>query len=221
MPTAAVEAYLETIYNLAMEGEPVIAARLAEHFGVSRATVSEMVGRLVTGGYVALGASKHLTLTDVGRELTEQALRRHRLTERLLFEVLGMDWVSAHEQAHALEHWISAEVEERISALLGQPQTCPHGNPIPGNAPAAPEFLRSQGAFRLSQTEEGQSVRVVLISEVVEDESALLRALGEQGIRPEGHLTVLTNRAAEPVIFEAEGRRHSIDPALAGKVWVR
>src|ERR1051326_5293834 len=101
-----------------MEDETVIGARLADKFRVSRATVTETIRRLVADGYVHQEADKSVTLTPLGREVTEQALRRHRLAERLLFDVLGMDWVSAHEQAHALEHWISGEVEQRISTLL-------------------------------------------------------------------------------------------------------
>ncbi|MBV9278642.1 MAG: metal-dependent transcriptional regulator, partial [Chloroflexi bacterium] len=184
MPSPVVEEYLETIYNMAMEGEPVIGARLADKFHVSRATVTETVRRLVADGYALQNTDKSLALTPTGRELTEQVLRRHRLAERLLFDVLGMDWISAHEQAHALEHWISGEVEQRISTLLGHPRTCPHGNPIPGNATSGMAFLREQEAFRLSQARQGQTVRVVLISEVVEDESELLRRLSDTGIHP-------------------------------------
>src|SRR5437868_1786449 len=129
MASPVAEAYLETIYNMRMEGETVIGARLAEKFQVSRATAGETIRRLVTDGYIVQHGDKSVTLTPEGQRLTELVLRRHRLAERLLFDVLGMDWVSAHEQAHALEHWISDEVEQRISALLGHPATCPHGNP--------------------------------------------------------------------------------------------
>jgi len=150
MASPVAEAYLETIYNMGMEGEPVIGARLAEKFRVSRATAGETIHRLVADGYIVQHDDKSVALTTEGQELTERVLRRHRLAERLLFDVLGMDWVSAHEQAHALEHWISPEVEERISALLGQPATCPHGNPIPGSAPRTKDFLRAHQAVRLS-----------------------------------------------------------------------
>lgn len=188
MLSAAAETYLETIYNMTMEGERVIAARLADHFRVSRATVSQMVKRLTVEGYVTQLEGRVLMLTAEGSALTEGILRRHRLAERLLFDVLGMDWVSAHEQAHALEHWISPDVEERISTLLNRPRTCPHGNPIPGNAPSGLEFLRQQGGFRLTDAEEGQTVRVILLSEVVEDESDVLRRLSGKGIHPSAAL---------------------------------
>ena len=150
MATPVAEAYLETIYNMTMEGEPVIGARLADRFSVSRATATETIKRLVADGYAVQHPDKSVALTPAGQDITEQALRRHRLTERLLFDVLGMDWISAHEQAHALEHWISDEVEQRISALLGHPATCPHGNPIPGNASSGWAFLKEQDAIRLA-----------------------------------------------------------------------
>lgn len=220
MASQVTEEYLETIYNLWMESEPVIAARLAEKFGVARATVSETLKRLVAEGFVELGPNRAIELTAKGRELTEQILRRHRLAERLLFDVLGMDWVSAHEQAHALEHWISAEVEARISSLLGNPRTCPHGNPIPGNASSGTEFLREQSAFRLADAGLGQTVRVVLISEVVEDESAVLRQLSDTGIHPRAELTLLEPDPEEAVVFQTAGRRCAVQRDLAGKIWV-
>jgi DtxR family Mn-dependent transcriptional regulator len=220
MVSAVAEAYLETIYNMAMEGEPVIGARLADKFGVSRATVTETVKRLVADGYAVQREDKSVALTPAGRQLTEQVLRRHRLAERLLFDVLGMDWISAHEQAHMLEHWISEQVEERISTLLGHPRTCPHGNPIPGNAASGTAFLKEQNAFRLSEAAQGQTVRVVLISEVVEDESEVLRRLSDKGIHPQARLTVLETDPTSAVVFEVEGQVRSVPWELAGKIWV-
>lgn len=220
MASPVAEEYLETIYNLRMEGEPVIGARLAEKFGVSRATAGETIRRLVADGYATQHADKSVTLTSQGQELTEQILRRHRLAERLLYDVLGMDWVSAHEQAHALEHWISGEVEQRISTLLKHPTTCPHGNPIPGNAPSGAAYLRQQHAFRLSEAEQGRDVRVVLISEVVEDESEVLRRLSDKDVHPSSILRVIETEPTSAVVFEVNGEVHSVSGDLASKIWV-
>jgi DtxR family Mn-dependent transcriptional regulator len=220
MPSPVAEEYLETIYNLAMEGEPVIGARLAEKFGVSRPTVSETIKRLLAEGYVVQSANRHLSLTPAGKELTERVLRRHRLAERLLFDVLGMDWISAHEQAHALEHWISAEVEQRISALLAHPATCPHGNPIPGNASSGEAFLREQHGFRLAEAKAGQTVRVILISELVEDESETLRRLENKRVHPRSLLTIGGGTSEAEVVFEAQGETHAVPHDLAMKIWV-
>ncbi|MGH2411935.1 MAG: metal-dependent transcriptional regulator, partial [Chloroflexota bacterium] len=192
---------------MTMEGDPVIGARLADKFGVARATVTETVKRLVTDGYAVQSADKSLALTPAGRELTEQVLRRHRLAERMLFDLLGMDWIAAHEQAHTLEHGMTEELAQRISDRLDHPLTCPHGNPIPGNASSGMAFLREQHAFRLSQAEPDQRVRVVLISEVVEDETELLRRVGATSIHPRARLLVLTD---EPeVTFEISGHTRS------------
>jgi DtxR family transcriptional regulator, Mn-dependent transcriptional regulator len=220
MASPVAEEYLETIYNIAMEGESVIGARLAEKFRVSRATATETVKRLVADGYAVQREDKSVALTSAGQELTEQILRRHRLAERLLFDVLGMDWISAHEQAHALEHWISEEVEQRISTILGHPRTCPHGNPIPGNATSGTAFLKEQNAFRLSDTQQGKTVRVILISEVVEDESEVLRRLSDKGIHPRARLTVVETDPTSSVVFEVKGKIHSVPRDLATKIWV-
>lgn len=220
MASAVAEAYLETIYNMTMEGDPVIGARLAEKFRVSRATVTETVKRLVAEGYVIQDEQKRLTLTPKGRGETEQALRRHRLAERLLFDVLGMDWIAAHEQAHSLEHGMSEEIAQRISERLGTPLTCPHGNPIPGNASSGMAFLREQKAFRLSEASQGQTVRVILISEVVEDESEVLRRLSDKNIHPNARLTLLEMDPSSAVVFEAKGTVHSVPHDLAAKIWV-
>ncbi len=220
MASPVAEEYLETIYNMTMEGEPVIGARLADKFAVSRPTVTETIRRLITDGYVVQQADKSVALTVEGRILTEQVLRRHRLAERLLFDMLHLDWIEAHEQAHTLEHGMSDELAQRISEQLGHPLTCPHGNPIPGNAPSATTFLRERHAFRLSAATPGSTVEVVLISEVVEDESAVLRRLSDKGIHPGALLNVRQVDAATDLVFETHGDTRRIPFELASKIWV-
>lgn len=220
MASAVTEEYLEAIYNMTMEGDAVIGARLADKFGVSRPTVTETVKRLVAERLVIQCADKSLTLTAAGRRLTEDVLRRHRLAERMLFDLLGMDWIEAHEQAHTLEHGMTGELAARISERLGHPATCPHGNPIPGNTTSGIAFLREHAAFRLTEAKPGQPVRVVLISEVVEDESAVLRQVGEAGIHPRARL-VPHALDAEHCVVDRDGVRHTLPRALATKIWVR
>ena len=205
---------------MTMEGEPVIGARLAEKFRVSRATVSETIKRLVADGYAVQREDRSIALTRAGRELTEKVLRRHRLAERLLFDLLGMDWISAHEEAHTLEHGMSDAMERQISERLSHPRTCPHGNPIPGNAPSGEAFLREQSAFRLSVARQGQTVGVVLISEVVEDESEVLRRLSDIGIHPASLLTIVETDPASAVVFQVKGQIRSVPRELAAKIWV-
>lgn len=221
MASPVEESYLETIYNMSMEDGHVRAVELAGKFGVSRPTVAQTLRKLSEEGLVTQDRSSGVHLTDEGKRQTEQLLRRHRLAERLMFDVLGMDFINAHEQAHTLEHWISPEVEARITAMLGNPQTCPHGNPIPGNAPGGVDYLRGLGAFRMSTVKTGARIVVVSISEVVEDETALLAQLHNTGIVPDHELHVLNASAADTIRYETHGCAHQIPFGLAEKIWVR
>src|SRR5215472_305543 len=180
--SATVEEYLETIYNLSMENEIVIGARLAERFHVAPPSVTEMLKRLVRDGYIEMNSKRQVTLTEPGYQAAEAVLRRHRLTERFLVDMLGMQWHEVHEEACRLEHFISGAVENRVFASLNNPTTCPHGNPIPGLVPNARSYLKDQHAMRLSTLAVGQTASILLISEVVEDEEALVLYMHEKGL---------------------------------------
>ena len=132
-----VEEYLETMLALGEEGVPVIQARIAERLGRSAPSVSEMLDRLTEEGYVTR-EGRRLSLTESGRALAEKVVRKHRLAERLLVDVIGLEWHKVHREAGRWEHVISDDVEARLVELLGDPATCPHGNPIPGSRSAAP-----------------------------------------------------------------------------------
>src|ERR1041385_6165865 len=127
------EEYLESILAIEEEGVVPMRARLVERLGLSAASVSETVGRLRDHGYVELHGDRSLHLTDKGRRLATTVVRRHRLAERLLIDVIGLEWEKVHREADRWEHAISADVEEKLVELLGDPATCPHGNPIPGS----------------------------------------------------------------------------------------
>ncbi len=225
--SATVEEYLETIYNMSAENEVVIGARLAEKFGVSAPTVTEMLKRLVRDGYVEMDNKRQVTLTDAGNQAAEAVLRRHRLTERFLADMLGMQWHQVHEEAGRLEHFISGAVEERVIASLNYPTTCPHGNPIPGSVPSARTYLKDQGAIRLSTLANGEKAAVLLISEVVEDEEGLILYLHEKGLTPGTLLTVLSqdvgntsDNQQEDFRLQVEGYEVRISEAVASKIWV-
>ncbi len=225
--SATVEEYLETIYNMSAENEVVIGARLAEKFGVSAPTVTEMLKRLVRDGYIEMDNKRQVTLTNAGNQAAEAVLRRHRLTERFLADMLGMQWHQVHEEAGRLEHFISGAVEERVIASLNNPTTCPHGNPIPGSVPSARTYLKDQGAIRLSTLAHGETATVLLISEVVEDEEGLILYLHEKGLTPGTLLTVLSqdvgnksDNQQEDFRLQVEGREVRISEAVASKIWV-
>src|SRR5438874_7827054 len=133
------EEYLEAIYELQEEGTPVIQARLAERLGHAPPSVSEMIGRLRGDAYLE-AEGRALRLTSKGRKRAESVVRKHRLAERLLTDVIGLEWHKTHLEACRWEHVISDDVEARLIVLLGNPTTCPHGNPIPGSGGTTPEL---------------------------------------------------------------------------------
>ncbi len=230
--SATVEEYLETIYNLSMEYELVIGARLAERFHVSAPTVTEMLKRLVRDGYIEMDNKRHVTLTEAGNKAAEAVLRRHRLTERFLVDMLGMQWHQVHEEACRLEHFISGAVESRVIASLNNPTTCPHGNPIPGSVPNARTYLKDNHAVRLSTVLIGGRVSILCVSEVVEDEEALILYMHEKGLTPGIQLLVLAqdSQANLSVSTQEPGSEEvkllvadhvvSISGAAATKLWV-
>jgi DtxR family Mn-dependent transcriptional regulator len=170
-----------TIRYMTGEGQPVIAARLAERLGVSPATVSEMVTRLTREGLLIVDEStRQLELTPTGRATAERTFRRHALAEWLLTEVVGLGWAEADEEAHHLQHALSERVTDRIDDLLGRPPTCPHGNPIPrdGRTPQRP------AGTPLSEAGSGEEVTILRVTEQAEEDARLLTFLQEHEVRP-------------------------------------
>ena len=189
-----VEEYLETMLGLDEEGVPVIQARIAERLGRSAPSVSEMLDRLTDDGYVTR-EGRRLSLTESGRSLAEKVVRKHRLAERLLVDVIGLEWHKVHREAGRWEHVISDDVEARLVELLGDPATCPHGNPIPGSHSPAPGV----DTRPLAETVEGERVRLVRISEEVEMNFGSLELLDEGGFIP-GAVARVSGRDPEGTI---------------------
>jgi DtxR family Mn-dependent transcriptional regulator len=188
VPTEAAAEYLMTIRYMRGEGQPVIAARLAERMGVSPATVSEMITRLVREDLITVDAdTRQLNLTDTGRTAAERTFRRHALSEWLLTEVIGLGWAEADEEAHHLQNAFSDRVTDRIDELLGRPPTCPHGNPIPreGRTPERP------AGIPLSDARQGTDITILRVTEEAEEDARLLTFLQENGVRPGNLFEVL------------------------------
>lgn len=185
--TPATEDYLKEIYVLTEEGQPVIAARVAEEIGVSPSTMFSALRRLEKDSYVKVARRKEIHLTAKGRKAAETILRRHFLTERFLTDLLGLDWVMAHQEAHRLEHFISPVVEERLAEILHHPSTCPHGNPIPNEAKAP---KRGRGV-PLHSIASGQEVVLQCISEMGERDPRLLGFLLKHKLIPGAKIQVL------------------------------
>jgi DtxR family Mn-dependent transcriptional regulator len=206
--TVAEEEYLQTIFWLQEAGLPMTGANVARAMQLSAPTVHEMIGRLERDGYITRGADKALTFTDNGREHAEGVVRRHRLIERFLTDVLGIPWDEVHEEAERLEHAMSPVLEERMRAAIGDAKTCPHGHPISVGE-------RIVGV-PLADVEPGASVRVLRFENEAED---LLHYLKDAGIEP-GMEGTVAERDDDHVVVEGGGRRCELTRSVAETVAV-
>ena len=208
-----VEEYLETIFALEEEGIPVIQARLAERLGKAAPSVSEMLDRLEADGLI-IRSSRQIAMTPKGAELAQGVVRKHRLAERLLVDIIGLDWDKAHVEAGRWEHVISDDVEDRLVVLLGNPTTCPHGNPIPGVEPVGPEQRR------LAEAQPGDRIRLERITESVEHEAASLSYLGDNGLTP-GTTALIQARAPDGTLTLVVGDATiALGPAMTQRMFV-
>jgi DtxR family Mn-dependent transcriptional regulator len=208
------EEYLEQILELEEEGVPPLRARLVERLGVSAPAVSETVNRLSRAGFTELRDDHTIKLTPKGRKLATTVVRRHRLAERLLLDVIGLEWEKVHREADRWEHAISAEVEEKLVELLGDPMTCPHGNPIPGSKRTA----ETSDYVRLLEAEPGR-VTVTRISEKLELDDDSLRLVAKARLIPGATATVVEQRA-DGVRVKTPAGEHTIPTFVAEQMFV-
>ena len=198
----ATEEYLEAILEIEEEGVIPIRARLVERLGLSAPAVSETVNRLVENGYAELLDDRTLRLTPKGREVAVSIVRRHRLAERLLVDVIGLEWEKVHREADRWEHAISADVEQKLVELLGDPATCPHGNPIPGSRSRQDAAV----TIPLAQADAG-AVRVTRISEKIELDDDALKFLADASLIPGATATVVRVEPTGVVVESDTGER--------------
>jgi DtxR family Mn-dependent transcriptional regulator len=208
------EEYLEAILEIEEEGIVPIRARLVERLGLSAPAVSETVNRLVEHGYAELLDDRTLHLTDKGRAIATSIVRRHRLAERLLVDVIGLEWEKVHKEADRWEHAISAEVEEKLVLLLGDPATCPHGNPIPGSR----HVIEGPTAIPLTQTQPGPVV-VRRISEKVEIDDDAIAFLAGAELIP-GSNAVVVSTSPEGVKVKSATGEQTVPRKLASLIYV-
>jgi DtxR family Mn-dependent transcriptional regulator len=208
------EEYLETILAIEEEGVPPLRARLVERLGLSAAAVSETVNRLVALGYTELRDDRTIRLTEKGRLLATTVVRRHRLAERLLTDVIGLEWEKVHREAARWEHAISADVEEKLVELLGDPTTCPHGNPIPGSRRRA----QPVDTVQLADAEPGP-VTVARISEKLELNDDGLRLLAQARLIP-GCTATIVERKPDGVTVKTSAGEHTVPPHVAEQMYV-
>jgi DtxR family transcriptional regulator, Mn-dependent transcriptional regulator len=208
----AFEEYCECIFELEEDDVDVIQARIAERLRVSRPAVSEMIRRLEAEQLVTI--TDGIVLTDSGLELAQRVVRRHRLAERFLTDLLGLSWADAHHEAGKWEHIMSDAVETAMNRVLGSPTTCPHGNPIPGSSYAAPD------STPLSTLAVGQRFTVNRIPEELEFTPGLLDFLESSSILP-GRSGVLTASSPDgTVTVEIDGHHVGVGAFASARILV-
>jgi DtxR family Mn-dependent transcriptional regulator len=206
--TPAEEEYLQTLFWLQEAKLAMTGANVARAMQLSAPTVHEMIGRLERDGYITRDAEKSISFTDSGESHAEGIVRRHRLIERFLTDVLGIPWHEVHEEAERLEHAMSPVLEERMLAAIGNAKTCPHGHPIEVGS-------RIEGV-PLADAPEGASVHILRFENEAED---LLLYLKESGIEP-GLQGTLAASDEDEVVVEADGRRRAVTRSVAETVSV-
>jgi DtxR family transcriptional regulator, Mn-dependent transcriptional regulator len=221
----AAERYCETIFELAEDDIEVLQVRIAERLGVSRPAVSEMTARLADDGYVTVNAGR-LELTEPGRRLAESAVRRHRLAERFLVDVLGLGWAEAHDAAANWQGVIDDRTEPAMVRLLGDPATCPHGNPIPGHElgdDGGDDMGGDRGHDRvtLASMAVGDVGQVARVTERLEVEPGMLRTLERAGLIPGTRVEVLSVSPDGTLAVRASRQVLSLSSRTADAIMVR
>jgi DtxR family Mn-dependent transcriptional regulator len=211
------EMYLRTIFELEEEGIVPLRARIAERLHQSGPTVSQTVARMERDGLLTVQGDRHLQLSDQGRELATAVMRKHRLAECLLVDVIGLDYADVHEEACRWEHVMSEAVERKLLRLLNNPTVSPFGNPIPGLDALGGDTSAVLDALTLlstTATPEGRQVVVRRISEQLQEDASLLRSLADQGVRPGS--TVTASLANGTVLVDGV----ALQPGVAQHVFV-
>jgi DtxR family Mn-dependent transcriptional regulator len=209
----AFEEYCECIFELHEDDLDVIRARIAERLNVSRASVSQMIEKMTRVGLVT-SDDKTIALTADGLALANQVVRRHRLAERFLTDILGLSWSDAHREAGKWEHVMSDEVEAAMNRVLGAPTTCPHGNPIPGSSYIDPK------AVPLSRVDVGDRFVVSRIPEELEFTPGLLDFLQQACILPGHHGEVTAKPDDGTMSVVIDGNAVAVDAFASARILV-
>ncbi|NND03041.1 MAG: metal-dependent transcriptional regulator [Acidimicrobiia bacterium] len=204
--------YVEAIWEIEEEGIPVIQARIADWLGVSRASVSEMVHRMADEGLVNIEGQ--IRLTGEGKHLAAVVVRRHRLAERFLSEVLKLPWAKVHAEAEVWETTISDDVEAAMWAVMEDPKTCPHGNPIPGAGYKPPKMKP------MSEMAEGETLRLERISEELELDADMMRYLDEADLRPDAQVELVAKDPHGALTIKVNGEPVGVGAHAADRLFV-
>jgi DtxR family transcriptional regulator, Mn-dependent transcriptional regulator len=208
--------YLEAVFELGEEGQRIVQARIGERLGLTPATVSEGIKRLVNEGYVTID-SRDIALTEQGRAIAEALVRRHRLAERMLVDILGIPWHLCHEQAEDWEKVMTVEVEEAILSKLTGEATCPHGNPIPGVTQSITPWSELTPVAAMEQGDAGSLTRLL---EDVELNHDVLSFLEDHNLMPGHDLEVVAVAPDGTRTLAVDGDQVAVGPEMANNLWV-
>ena len=207
--------YLKAVYRLEERGRMVKTGELASQLKVTLGTVTNYIERLDKKGLVVHKPYRGVKLTDKGRRRALSRIRKHRLSERLMVDLLGMDWSEVHEEANRLENGISEEIIKPLEKALGHPKTCPHGNPIPTKCGGVLEE-ESEPLLNLEVKESGTIVKVT------DEEAALLQYLAKRGLKPGASVGVEGKKPFNGAItLKVAGKSHTVSREAASITWVR
>ncbi|HEY7659249.1 MAG TPA: metal-dependent transcriptional regulator [Actinomycetota bacterium] len=207
--------YLEALYEIREEGLPAVQAEVGRWMGVSRTSVSEHVKRLAADGLVE-SRDRELDFTPAGRQMAVVLVRRHRLAEHLLIDVIGLPWHLAHSEAERWERVISDQVEERLVEILGDPGTCPHGNPIPGSS----NPVDQTALVPLTDARPPVTVALRRLTEDLELEVDVMRFLEDSGLMPGATIEVDRVGPDGAMSLTVAGRPVALGANLADNLWV-
>jgi Mn-dependent DtxR family transcriptional regulator len=212
------EDYLKAIWELVQEEQPPISARLAEDLGVTPPAVTAALKRMTRGGYMHVRRNGHIELTSKGREIAQHLVLRHRLAEKLLTDVIGLEWSRAHEEAERLEHGISHEVVNLLLKRFGRDSRCPHGVPLFGGMA---KLRRKHGAVRLSEAEIGHLYEIL---RVYEKDPKFLDFLENFDLRPGARVRIHQREYDQTMALGVAGRRSQriyVGKPATERIWVR
>jgi len=213
--TAVIEDYLKGIYRLQEKSGVARTSDIVELLQVAPGTVTNTVDRLEKGGLVTHEPYKGVKLTEEGRKIALRVMRRHRLLERLLTDILHVNWSEAHTAACRLEHGITSNITKNLEKALGHPRTCPHGNPIPTKCGGIVEE-ESQPLTELDEKERGT------IAKITEEKPDFLRYLDTIGLAPGASIEVLKKAPFDgPITLKVGGVSHALGHAMASIIQVK
>lgn len=212
--SVVVQEYLQAIYSLLSEGEPIKSVTLSKWLGSSPSTVHATLSRLQRDKLVKINKKKEISLTKAGHERAESLTRRHRLVESFLCNTLGVSWHEVHKHAHILEHGLTPLVEEKLAEFLGHPQTCPHGTPVMGGASSLPEETRGLDEFKA-----GDDIRVIVINEILEESVELMKFLQDKAIQPgRQHRIIEKTDVTKTIVLESGDSTATLTFEIAGRI---